>query len=306
MDAGAESVVRFPVTIVHDREANLSMRVGGVVSNFPVRIGQRVERGQVIAQLDATPYEAARIRAEADLARTNRAVHRNDELLPAGAISQSSRDDMVDVLSAAKAALKNASYDETSALARAPFPGILLSRDTEVGEAISPGQRIARIADLTSPIIAKAAVSRAVAAELRAGARAAVFVDGGAGRVSAHVRSVGAASDPHTATVEVELLMDDGREIASGTIGSVTLTVPSDRPIGSQKLPAEALLDSDGGWGHVYVVDPALSTARRVKVRIDGFDGDWLTVEGIPVHSRVITAGAGFVTEGQKVAVASR
>lgn len=302
----AQPSVHYPATILRDREANLSLRVGGVIVAIPVRIGERVESGQVVGRLDATPYMTARVRAEADVARMSRAARRNEELLPAGAVARSTRDDMVSSLSAAQAALENARYDEASSFARAPFSGVVLSRDVEVGETVSPGQRIARIADLSSPLLAKAALPQAVAAALRPGAAATLVVDGGGAPIPAHVRHVGAASDPRTATVEVELVLEGGQQIASGTVGSIVVTGLSNRTANAQRLPAEVLLDANDGWGHVFVVDPATSVARRTKVRIIGFDGDSLMVSGVPSEARVITAGAGFVADGQKVAVSAR
>lgn len=293
--------VAFPITVARDREANLSFRVAGDVESMPVRIGESVQKGQIIARLDATPYTAARVRAEADVERLQRAVRRNEELLPAGAIAQSGRDDALSLLSAAQAALTSTRYDERSADLRAPFPGVVLARDVEVGETVTPGRPIARVADLSSPLLATAAVSRAVGQALRPGAGASVFLSDTA-PLLAHVRHIGAASDARTGTVEVELVIDGSMQVPSGTVGSVVFAASNESTPGLQRVPAEALLDADGGSGHVYVVDPATSVARRMKVQLAGFDGDWLEVGGLPSDARVITAGAGFVVEGQRVA----
>jgi RND family efflux transporter MFP subunit len=297
------SSIRYPATIVRDREANLSLRVGGVMEAIPLRIGDRLDKGQVVGKLDATPYRTARVRAEADVARPVRAARRNEELAPAGATSESNREDTASALIAAQAALESARYDEGSAISRSPFSGVVLSRDVEVGETVSPGQRIARVADLSSPLIARAAVPRSVGRILHSGMTALLVIDTDSEPLYAQVRHVGAAAGPQTATVDIELVIESNQPIASGTVGSVVFAGLSDRTSSAQILPAEALLDTSDGWGHVFVVDPATFVAQRTKVRLLGFDGDALRVEGVPVGARVITAGAGFVADGQKVTV---
>jgi len=43
--------------------------------------------------------------------------------------------------------------------------------------------------------------------------------------------------------------------------------------------------------------------ARRTSVEFGGFDGDDALIRGLPAGARVITAGGGFVGDGDKVQV---
>jgi hypothetical protein len=52
----------------------------------------------------------------------------------------------------------------------------------------------------------------------------------------------------------------------------------------------------------VLVVD-AQGKARRRAVTFEGFEGDFARVSGLPPGAKVITAGAGFVSDGQAVLV---
>jgi RND family efflux transporter MFP subunit len=300
---------RFPITIARDREANLSLRIGGTIEAIPVRIGERVVAGRVVAKVNATPYSAARVRAEADLARLERADSRNRSLVPAGALSRAANEDTGSAVEAARATLAAARYDEESAIARAPFSGVILARDVEVGETVAAGQRLLRIADLGSPLIARAAVPREVAARLRIGMAARLSLSTSDAAVAAHVRHVGAAADVRTGSVEVELAVDAGQEgVPSGTVGSVVFAFAQAgaAEAAQQRLPAEALLDAADGLGHVYLVDPKTSTAHKVTLHVKGFDGEQLRVSGLETGARVITYGAGYVRDGQKVAVVAR
>lgn len=290
----------FPVTVVRDRESNLSFRVGGVIQALAVRAGQSVQAGQALATLRPTPYVSNRLRAEAEVSRLQNAVRRNEELLRAGAVSAALKQDTEDALAAAQAALGSAQYDEESATIKAPFAGVVLARDAELGETVAAGQRVLRIADLGSTVLAKASVPSAIARGLRVGGRAQVRV--GPGTLAATIRQVGALSDPRTASVTVDLVLQQAAAVASGTLGSVAFTHKApDKDAGPLLLVPEALLESKDGVGAVYVLDASQSVARRASIQVLGFEGELIRVAGLARGAKVLTSGAGFVSDGQKV-----
>lgn len=249
-----------------------------------------------------TQYVSNRTRAEADLNKLQNASRRNEELLKAGAISNSTKEDTEDALNAAKAALNAAQYDEESATIKAPFVGIVLSRDAEIGETVGPGQRVVRIADVNSTVIAKAAVPTQVARQLRVGATAQIRIGGGDSVLPATIRFVGALSDPKTASVTVDLLVQQASAIASGTLGSVEFLQKSAAKVSEDiLLPPEALLESKGGQGYVYVLDAQNSAAKRTPIKVLGFEGELIRIAGLDKGVKVLTTGAGFVSDGQKV-----
>jgi len=297
-----QSVELFPISVVRDRESNVSFRVAGVIQTMGVRAGQTVQPGQVLASLKQTPYASNRIRAEADLNRLQNASRRNEELLRAGAISSSTRDDTEDALKAATAALNAAQYDEESTTIKAPFAGIVLSRDAEIGETVVPGQRVVRLADLNSTVIAKATVPTPVAKQLRVGAGAQIRLNGSDTVLPARIRFIGALADPKTASVVVDLVVQQAATLASGSLGSVEFLQKSTATASPDiLLPPEALLEAKGGTGYVYVLDAQTSAALRTPVHILGFAGEWIRIAGLDKGVKVLTTGAGFVSDGQKV-----
>jgi RND family efflux transporter MFP subunit len=301
LESAEASDTRYPTTIARDRETNLSFRVGGVITRLPIRIGDHLRLGEDMARLDATPYQAARVRAAQDVAKLERAAARSRQLVPAGAVPPSVDEDNVSTLEAARAALRAAHYDETSAVVRSPFASVVLNRQVEVGETVSAGQPIARIADLDSALIARVSVPLAVAATVHCGDFAQVFA-GSYVRLRAIVRHVGAAADPKTGAIEVELTLPRSATLPSGLAASTAFEREADGPR-FQRLPAEALIDAEHGNGHVFVIDVSSSTARRVAIVIQGFDGEALRVSGLDPSAQVITYGAGFLRNGDKVAV---
>lgn len=305
--AGAGTGTSFPLRVLYDREAMISLRVGGTLSAVSVHPGDVIPAGAMVAAITPTLQAEGERRAAAEVERLERAARRNTELLPQGAVSEAQREDTQSALAAAQASLRAARYDRASTIARTPFAGLVLARMHEVGETVAPGEPIARVADVNSQLLARAAVAPAVAVAIAPGTTVQVSIAGRA-PIMGRVLRKGSAADTATGTIDVDIALPRASGIASGLTGSVAIGRPSAAPEagGTLLLPAEALVDAKGAQGHVFVVDPANSVARRTAVRLHGLAGDMLRVEGLPLTARVITAGAGFVRDGQKVRVDGR
>ncbi|WP_225205455.1 efflux RND transporter periplasmic adaptor subunit [Novosphingobium huizhouense] len=299
----------FAATIHREREATLSFRLPGRLGSSPPREGARLGAGAVVASIDATPWRAALVRAQAEEDRLSRAAARYATLAPDGAVSDAQAKDARDALAAARAAVAAARYDLSSATLTMPFAGVVLSRRAEIGETVAGGQAVAMVADLSSPLIATAQLPAGRAAGLRPGAAAQVLVPAMAQPLAARVIRIGAASDPRAGTVAVDLALVQPPALPSGLSASVRFAreAAAGPAAGAASatladIPAEAILDAEGARAFVYVIDRQ-SRARRVEVRFAGFDDRTARVAGLPRGARVITAGAGFVAEGEAVRV---
>ncbi len=294
----------FTAALHHDREATLAFRVAGTVRALPVRIGQRLGAGALVAALDPTPYAAGAARAQAEAGRTTRAAERFAALAPEGAVSPAQARDAADAQVAARAQLSAAAYDLAATRLAMPFSGVVLERRSEVGETVGAGQMVARVADLGSAMIATAAVPGAVAARLHRGQAARVEVAARATPLAARVLRIGGAADPHSDLVPVDLALSGAGDLPSGAVATAHFALPPAAPAasGEQLIPAEALLEAGGGTAHVYVID-GQGRARRRMVRFLGFADAAARVSGLNRGERVVTMGAGFISDGQPVQV---
>jgi len=72
---------------------------------------------------------------------------------------------------------------------------------------------------------------------------------------------------------------------------------------GVASIPAESLVEGDGDRGVVYTVDAAGKRARRLAVRLVGLDGDRVLVRGLDGVTRVVSAGASWLTDSARVEI---
>ena len=152
--------------VVAQRKASVASKVTGLLVSLSVEEGSRVRAGEVIARLENDDAVAAKNQAEAALnaARHNLELvkaeltdatlsfHRSKELVDKGYISQAEYDaaaaryrkDIAAVaasgadVKAAAAALQGANVAIEYTLIRAPFDAVVLTKNADVGDIITP------------------------------------------------------------------------------------------------------------------------------------------------------------------------
>ena len=288
------------------RESNLSFRIPGVITRLTVDEGDAVRAGQVIATVDPTAVDARLRQAAGDLERTRRDLARAEPLVERGAFSRQQVDDARTAAANAKAAYDSAAFDRRWATLTSPVSGVVLSRTAQNGEVVAAGQAVVQVADTNSPLALRAPVPDVAAARLRVGDSAQVRLDAMPGQTLAgRIIRIGQRAETGTGQIEVEVAIAPHPALRSGMIANAILS-PRPGPVtvtaGFARVPAEALLEVSGQNGAVYRFDPS-GHARRTPVRFGGFDGDDALVSGLEPGAAVITGGAGFITDGQKVRV---
>jgi RND family efflux transporter MFP subunit len=152
--------------VVAQRKASVASKVTGLLVSISVEEGSRVKKGQIIAQLESDDVMAAKKQAEANLnvARFNleqakvelqdatRSFNRNKELLARDFVSQAEYDASearykraiaaVDAAEAAvkasEALLRAAEVSVEYTLIRAPFDAVVLTKNADAGDIVTP------------------------------------------------------------------------------------------------------------------------------------------------------------------------
>lgn len=298
---GAETLT-FTGRIERRREMDLSFRVPGVMTRLDVEAGDRVRAGQVVARLDPTGVAAAEQRARADLERAERDMARARTLFDQGFVSRQRLDDSASALKAAQAGMSAAAFDRRWASLVSPVEGVVLTRTAQAGEVVQPGQTVITVADERSGLVLRANAPDRQAGRVKVGDTVRVDLGGGAATVVGQVVRVGRSANALTAGVEIEVALPPSAQALSGQVASASVAVGSEVGAQATRVPAEAILEAKDRAASVLVVD-AQGKARRRAVTFEGFEGDFARVSGLPPGARVITAGAGFVSDGQAVLV---
>jgi HlyD family secretion protein len=178
-----------------DADVTVGTDLQGVVARVFVEEGARVRRGERLVELDASEERAGLaeaqahlVEAEADLRLFESDVERVQVLKDRALASQQALDRAVRDRDAARARrdVASATVQRLNAVVRkaliaSPIDGIVLERPVRVGQAVSAGDSIARVADLSRTRV-EAEVDEFDVGSLRLGATVRVTAEGYAGQ----------------------------------------------------------------------------------------------------------------------------
>jgi membrane fusion protein, multidrug efflux system len=307
-------------------EARLGFRVGGKLVQRPAVVGQRVKRGELLAQLDANDLALASQAAQAQIsaARTQRDLAAADlkrfsDLKAQGFVSGAEIERRQASVQAAEATLRQAQAQgavqgNQAGYARllADGPGVVLAVDAEVGQVVAAGSPVVRLArdGLRDVVFAVpedrlAQLKVGQSAQVRPWAASAAGAAAGAATLTGVVREVAASADPATRTYQVKLSLPEDAALPLGATAYVTLPGAAGAGAAAIKLPTSALMraagDSKDGTA-VWVFDAATNTVKSRAVEVAGADGNQIVIKaGLKPGEEVVGAGVHVLTEGQKV-----
>jgi len=307
-------VLSLPGEIRPRIESRLGFRVGGKLLQRNVSVGDRVVPGQVLARLDPTDLAPALQAQQALLesARTDRdlaavELDRLRSLKSQNYISQGSLDrqqatfdSAVSRLNAAQAQLRQARNAIDFQVMRADAAGVVTAVEAEVGQVVTAGQPVIRVAQTAEREVA-VNIPEADLDDVRRVKAWSVLLPALDDRViAAKIRELSPIADPASRTYAARLTLSGNLDdIALG----MTALVQSNAQGGPSYivLPLSALYSRDG-ITQVWRIDMSKRTVEPVEVKTAGLLDDSVRIaSGISAGDRIVTAGANLLLAGQSV-----
>lgn len=311
--AQTQAVAAFSGEVRPRIESRVGFQVTGRITRRFVEVGQAVAAGQPLATIDASDYRLSAEASAAQLqaARADRNQQRLDykrfvDLNKQGFTSGADLERRKAQLDAAEARYEQAAAQANvsgnqAAYARlqAPTAGVVTGIDAEIGQVVTAGQSVMRIAQTREREVAISIPENRLAA-LRDIADVQVTLWSVDKPLRGRVREIAPIADTATRTFPARVtLIDPPAAVALGMTATVTFTADLPAPIIA--LPLQALLQ-EGGNTYVWQFDSRTSTVRRSPVQVASVAGNDIVVSGgVQPGDTVVTAGVHLLKEGQKV-----
>jgi RND family efflux transporter MFP subunit len=138
---------------------NLSFKTGGFLTQLRVDEGDTFDKKQLLAALDTSELKADLNAAYARLLQAKRNVKRIETLLAKNLTTQRELDDALTAVETTRAAYKVTKYNLEKAQVIAPFSGVVVQRNTELGELQTPGKTALQVAALKHNLIVSVALT---------------------------------------------------------------------------------------------------------------------------------------------------
>lgn len=295
------------------REIDLAFRVGGKVVQRLVEVGDRIEPGTVVAQLDREDLklelESAKAEmqaATANLAQTTIEDTRYRALTAKGAASNAdldrkslAKDEAIGRLERAKRSLELAENRLSYADLMTDAAGVVVATSAEPGQVVASGQTIVRVARLDEKEALVSLPETALADARTADAVVTLWADPGR-RIPARLRELSPQADATSRTYPARFTLEGADEtVALGMTATVTLRPKDQQQVA--RLPLSALIDRGHG-PQVFVVDGASHAIVARPVEIAAYTGDEVLLSGgVAPRDAVVVLGVQTLLPGQKV-----
>jgi len=341
--AGPGTVLNASGYVTARRRATVSSKVTGKVVDVLVEEGHAVKEGQILSHLDDTQARASLALAEAQLAASQKSFAEDQARLTQAQLTLERRQALLKENVVGKAELDQAQSDVDSLKARiaytqqqvdvsekqvalqranlndmvvrAPFSGMVISKDAQPGEMISPVSAgggftrtgICTIVDMSSLEI-EVDVNESYINRVRTDQKVEATLDAYPDwKIPAHVIATIPTADRQKATVKVRIGFDqlDPRILPDMGVKIALLRDP-DAPGTAAAVPRallpKAAVRTVDGRSVVFVVNDDRLERRAISVGRE--NGDQVEViSGVSAGERVVIEGPQSLKDGDKVKV---
>jgi len=292
--------------------------IGGKIASIHVEEGDRVQQGQVLAELDTRAIrlqleqaEAQKAVAEASYKDAGNNLERWDRLRKESAVSEQQYEQVKlaydasrSQLQQAEATVNLAKYNLDVSIMEAPFAGIIAAKNAEVGDVINPmmggfgaASGVLTLMDF-SVVKIRVDVSQVDVVRIAKGQTAFLSVSAYPDKeFEGRVTVVNLAADPLSKKFGVEIQVSNSELLLKpNTFGDVTLEVSSHE--NALVIPQKAVLENR----FVYVVDNGKSLKREITI---GLQNTFLleVIQGLQEGELVVVEGNYGLDEGAEIEV---
>ena len=315
-DADAGAVLQATGYVTARRQATVSAQITGTLTAVLIEEGDHVKKGQVLARLDDSAWKAALAAAKAqaaaahalvdqyraELAQDTRDAGRQQSLAARGLVAKQAAEQartqadtaraqlaaQLKQAAAADAQVTQAQVNFDYCVVRAPFSGVITTKDAQVGEIISPLSAgggftrtgVGTIVDMNS-LEVDVDVNEAYIGRVKPAMPAEAVLDAYPDwRIPAHVIAIVPAADRGKATVKVRVALEkkDPRIVPDMGVRVSFLDAkpaPAAQAPKGVLVPAKAIVQRDrhsvvfvveGGKVHERTVQPAAQAYGELKL----------------------------------------
>ena len=301
----------FIGTVYYQEVSDVASEVSGIVSTVLFEEGRPVKEGQALVELTSDLLQksleaavASYEQAQSDLKKAEKDYERTKSLFEQELVSEQTYDNkrfdaegMEKKVASLRADVERLQTELLKKTIYAPFDGIVLKKNTDRGEWLSPGSSIATIA-LKKNVDVIADVAETVTRHIPRGME--VKVSAGGADLTGKVIAIIPNGDVSTRTFPVKIRVQNSASLAEGMEARVTL--PTGEKEKTLTVPRDAIITIQGNTV-IYIAQDG--KAKMIPVKVAGYDGMTAGVlgQGIEQGMKVVIKGNERLREGQPVVI---
>ncbi|MBN2049206.1 MAG: efflux RND transporter periplasmic adaptor subunit [Spirochaetales bacterium] len=299
-----ERVFRLNGYVEAETTLTVLPRISGSLTELSVQVGEAVQKGRLLAEIDSEPYSLTLQQAEAAYLAAKSTFERLERLYESHSASKQSYDDAKAQYEAYKSQYELARLQYNYTRITSPIDGVVLARHTSAGSLVAPQVPIVTIGDLSSLVIHARVPERyfrnfygnTEELEISGNVPAA-----GNTIFQGKIKTLSPYISPETKSFEVTIqLSGDTSMIRPGMF--IRLTFQIDRMENIHYLPFAAIT----GQGDLWYVDRETETAGKIRIEPDYSNDEYFMVPEEYAGYAFIIEGQHFLREHQAVRIVSQ
>ncbi len=261
-------------TIAANNDVAVISETQGRITKVFAKVGDQVEAGSPIVQLDDELKHAAYVTAEVNYEKAKKDFERHEKLLEDKSISNTQFEGARLALKSAEAQFIVARRQYNDTKIKTPISGVVTSRPVDVGTMVQNNMVVANVVDI-SKLKVKLNISERDAFRLKVGDKVEVSTDVYQSvKFDGTIESISAKGDEaHTYPVEVLLVNSSKYPLKAGMFARMTflsikdeesLTIPRQALVGSLKKPQVFVVQSGVAKLRTIVVGREIGTSLEI------------------------------------------
>jgi membrane fusion protein (multidrug efflux system) len=283
----------------------LGFMVSGKISQITCSQGQTIQKGSLIASLEPTNYMLNKQLSDVELKEAQDQFNRLKLMYSRSAISELDFNKGNFALEKAATQQKLAFKNLKDTRLYSSISGILLSKETEVGEIISAGTPLFVIADIRK-VKVSALVPEGELKGLKKGQSADIQIEALGKHFQGNIVEVGAVADATTRAFTIKMEIDNkDLSIRPGMIAQARISLGNSRS-GINIIP-ESIINEPGNQSYVYVVDKKANRAFKRKISLGKMSSNRVEVlSGLSIGETVVISGQTELSDGSQIKTDNR
>jgi len=313
VESSGDQTRTLPGKVQAAKRVDLSFQVSGPLVDLPIKRGQEVKKGQVLAKIDPRDFKSKLRAAEAEFKRAKADVERVRPLVKKNLVSKADVGRYEAVYDVAGADLEQArkAFSDTSIIA--PFSGAVADIFVENFQDVQAKQSVLSLQDNSNlEIVVQVPEREIVGRGSNKNLELKVFFETLPGtEFPATVKEFATEADANTQTYEVVLGIDVPSDLNLLPGMSASVVALKKMKVGQEKkiyVPVTAVFKDPTGKNKQYVwLVGQDKTVKRQDIVVGALSNSQVEITtGLSIGQRVVSAGVHYLVEGQKVKLTSQ
>lgn len=306
-----ETTLEYPGQVSAATKADMAFEVSGKIVKFPVKEGQNVKQGELLAQLDLRDFQSTFNSAQSEYENARANFSRADKLIEDNFISRLDYDKLKSQRSTAKAKVDKAKKALEDASLRAPFTGQVAKKLVEDFANITAKEAVLILQDVDQLELVvnvpeadwartkkngdlKATTQRIKPRVSIAGLPGSDF--------PAVIKEVSTTADPTTRTYEAKLSFtpDSDVNVLPGMTATLTINIAQQNT--GLRIPSKAVVSDNNNQAFVWRINPETMMTARTTVKLGNLTGVSVVIlEGLSSGDLIAVSGVHLLREDMTV-----